>query len=293
MRTGVISMKRHISMWRVFPIAMAALIFGVAPAGWAGDDDGDSDSDSDEEIPFDEAEIFFELNDTDGDLGIHSLIDGDAWKKLVIEDPHERKMLNVRVKGRLKRQGLTEFFFESAEPVFESDDPDEVTLSPAQFFRRFPEGIYEIEGITLEGEELESEVELTHVMPAPPQPTVNGLPFAEQCDDEEPGFDITETSAPVTIAWPEVTSSHPDPDGPGAGVQPPVDVEINNYQVVVEVETEDGFEAELSVTLPPDVRSMTVPEEFIALGEEFKYEILAREESFNQTAIESCFALEE
>ena len=44
----------------------------------------------DEEIPFDEAEIFFELNNTDGDLGIHALIDGEPWKRLEIEDPNER-----------------------------------------------------------------------------------------------------------------------------------------------------------------------------------------------------------
>ena len=31
---------------------------------------------AEEEIPFDEAELFFELNDTDGDLGIHGKIDG-------------------------------------------------------------------------------------------------------------------------------------------------------------------------------------------------------------------------
>jgi hypothetical protein len=36
---------------------------------------------------------------------------------------------------------------------------------------------------------------------------------------------------------------------------------------------------------------MTVPAEVIALGDEFKFEILAREQSFNQTAIESCFVL--
>ena len=37
---------------------------------------------------------------------------------------------------------------------------------------------------------------------------------------------------------------------------------------------------------------MTVPAEFIALGDTFKYEVLAREESFNQTATESCFVLD-
>jgi hypothetical protein len=37
---------------------------------------------------------------------------------------------------------------------------------------------------------------------------------------------------------------------------------------------------------------MSIPAEFLALGDEFKYEILAREESGNQTAVESCFMIE-
>jgi hypothetical protein len=59
---------------------------------------------------------------------------------------------------------------------------------------------------------------------------------------------------------------------------------------VVEAETEDAVSV-LSVILPPDTTSLTIPEEFIALADEFKYEVLAREESFNQTAVESCFVL--
>ncbi len=39
--------------------------------------------------------------------------------------------------------------------------------------------------------------------------------------------------------------------------------------------------------------TVTIPPEFIDLGDEFKYEVLAREESFNQTAIESCFVIVE
>jgi hypothetical protein len=45
------------------------------------------------------------------------------------------------------------------------------------------------------------------------------------------------------------------------------------------------------VILPPGETSMTIPEEFLALADEFKYEVLVREESFNQTAVESCFVL--
>ena len=268
-------------------MAMSAAIVsvaltGVSPVTFAEHEEED-------EIPFDEAHLFFELNNTDGDLGIHALIDGGPWKKLVIEAPDDRKILNVKVKNRLRRQGLTEFFFESAEPTFDE-------LAPQQFFARFPAGIYEIEGRTLDWQELESETELTHVMPAPPEPLVNGSPAASQCDEEEEGFDITETTAPVTISWPAVAMSHPEADGAGAGVQPPVPVEIVNYEVVVEVELEiDGeeFSSVMSAIVPPDVTSMTIPADFLGQGDEFKYEVLARESSYNQTATESCFALVE
>jgi hypothetical protein len=37
---------------------------------------------------------------------------------------------------------------------------------------------------------------------------------------------------------------------------------------------------------------MTIPAEFLLQTDTFKYEVLAREESFNQTAVESCFIFE-
>ena len=278
--------KMIMSMWKLALLLpfVATFIFGVTVLEIRASGDED-------ELPFAEAHLFFELNNTDGDLGIHALIDGEAWKRLIIEDTRERKMLDVKVKSRLRRQGLTEIFFESAEPTFDE-------LAPQEFFNRFPPGIYEIEGMTLEGDELESETELTHVMPAPPQATVNGVPMALQCDDEEPGYDATKVNGddPVIIAWPAVTMSHPDPDGGGAAVQPPVPVTIHNYEIVVEVELDvngEEFSSVFSAVLPPDATSFTVPAEIIALGNTFKYEVLAREESYNQTAVESCFVLEE
>jgi len=231
------------------------------------------------ETEFAEAHVFFELNNTDGDLGIHALIDGDPWKRMRIEDQNERRILDVKVRGRLRRQGLTEIFFESAEPSF--DD-----LSPEEFFDRFPEGTYDIEGITLEGDELDSETEISHAMPAPA--TVTSFAYDSDCDDE----DSVAVSKPVTIAWDPVTRTHPGLGDPRNST----DISIFNYQVVVETELEiDGeeFASVLSIILPPGVTEMTIPDEFIEQGDEFKYEILAREESFNQTAIESCFVLDE
>ena len=272
-------MARHRGMLLSAAMKCAVFLLGAtASMAWAK---GGHDK-NDVEIPFAEAFIFFELNNTDGDLGIHGKLDGGPWTKVQIEDHKERRVMSVRTRGRFWRQGITELFFESAEPPFDE-------LTPEKFFRRFPEGTYDIEGLSQDGEELESETELTHVMPAPPVPTVNGAAMAEQCDDEEPGYDAPELTAPVVISWADVTMSHPD-----LGTRD-VDVTIVNYQVVVETDVEidvgEEFTTVFSVVLPPGVTSMTVPAEFLAQSDSFKYEVLAREETYNQTAIESCFDL--
>ena len=110
------------------------------------------------------------------------------------------------------------------------------------------------------------------------------------CDDEEtvPSVD----GDTVTISWAAVTMSHPDLGGKAI-----VPVTIHNYEVVVERELEvngEEFASVFSIILPPGQTSMTIPAEFLGPGdgEKFKYEVLAREESFNQTAVESCFVLE-
>ena len=244
-----------------------------------------ADDHDDDEIPWDVAEVFCELNNTDGDLGIHALVDGGPWKHMKIYDANERRMLSVSARGRLRRQGVTEIFFESAEPTFDE-------LAPEDFFARFPEGTYEVEGVTLEGDELESDTEITHAMPAPPVPTVNDIAAAEQCDDGEPDFDAPLIVADeYVIAWDPVTTTHPTLGSPRGAPG----LVIANYQVVVEAEFDVGgeeFASIFSVILPPDVTEMTIPAEFMEQAGEFKYEVLAREESWNQTAIESCFLTE-
>lgn len=269
-------MMRHISILPVLLVAVMVLVLAVSiPVGWAQ-----------KECGFDEAHIFFELNNTDEDLGIHALIDGDAWEQLWIEGPGrgEDPMLDVVVEGRLREQGLTEFFFESTEPTFDE-------LSPEEFFARFPEGQYGIGGITLDGDRPECTVELSHVMPAPPVVYVNGQPAAEDCDAEE--LPVFYRYMPVFISWEPVMWSHPDSDGGGAGVQPPVEVTIHNYEVVIGI---DDTPWKTSTILSPDETSFRVPREILTMAEfdddgeaEFKFEVLVREDNWNQTAVESCF----
>ncbi len=218
----------------------------------------------------DDAELFFELNDTDGDLGIHALIDGGPYTRLEIEDPNGREILAVSARGRLARQGLTELCLESAEPTFDE-------LAPEAFFARFPEGVYEIEA-SANGQEFEGDAELSHVLAAPASGiTVAGMPAAENCDAE----DLPIVSGdPVVIDWPPVTESHPEIGEPG-------DVEIVRYQFFVE-----QGDTKFGVDLPPSVTEFLVPSAFIGLGGTLKFEIIARTSTGNNTAVESCFLIE-
>jgi len=258
-QSGVINMIKNI-----FSLAAIAapLLLGLSTStSWAGDE---------AEVPFTVGKLFFQLNDTDGDLGIHMKVDGEPWKHLSIEDARGRRMLNIRARGRLRRQGLTELAFESAEPTFDE-------LTPAEFFARFPEGVYDIEGITLSGEERENEVTITHVLPAPPVGlAVSGIAAPDDCDEGV----VPIVGNPVVLSWDAVTTSHPDIGKPG-----PVDV--TRYELAVEIEGDSTLK--LEVDLPPDLTSLEIPPGFINQGEEFKFQVLVTDAGGNETSSESCF----
>lgn len=213
---------------------------------------------------FAEAELFFELNDTDGDLGLHASIDGEPWTELTIEN-----WLEISVDRELRSQGLTQLSFESAEPSFDE-------LDPADFFRRFPEGRYRIQGRSTEGGRMESTAVLSHVLAArPANVMVNRVRAAASCDDPLPTV-----IAPVLIDWDPVTRSHPE-----IGKQGPITV--SDYQLFVE-----GDGVSLSLDLEPTVTQFEVPASVTDLGgKEFKFEIIVRTTAGNNTAVESCFRL--
>ena len=222
---------------------------------------------------FEVADLYFELNDTDGDLGLHGRIDGDPWQLLEIEGPGDSQNLRVSAFGPLRQQGMTELFFESAEPAFDE-------LPPEAFFARFPEGAWEISGVTLDGEEIESTDRLRHVLPAPPgNVRIGGVPAAESCDAEP----LPVVAEPVVVSWDAVTSSHPEIGRNGH-------IAVTSYELVVE--REEPSPLIFKVDLPPEVTEFEVPEGFTSLGDAFKFEIVVREQSGNQTAVESCFEVE-
>ena len=99
------------------------------------------------------------------------------------------------------------------------------------------------------------------------------MPAAEDCDAAV----LPEVSGPVLIDWDPVTKSHPEIGKRGR-------VRISRYQFFVE---KGAFK--LSVDLPPTVTEFEIPPSITAGGGVFKFEVIARTSTGNNTAIESCF----
>ena len=217
-------MKRYKRLLSLCLIAVAALTLEIdVSKSWADE----------HEIPFDEAKVFVELNDTDGDLGFHALIDGEAWKLLNIVDPNDVVLLEIQNAGSLRQQGLTELSFESVEPSFDE-------LSPESFFDRFPEGEYEISGLSIDGGAMRGATDLTHVMPAPP---IILSPIPADCDSP-----TAVERGDLTITWEAVTTSHPMI---GKDDQ---NIKIVGYEVFVEREGPTPSHSQVpftSIHLPP------------------------------------------
>ena len=224
--------------------AAAALVAATAtPAAWAG--------------TLDEAEIRIEINATDGDAGIQVFLDGEGWDTMVMTSPNGVEF-SVVAENSIGMQGITEFFFESAEPSFEEQSLEEL-------LELFPEGFYRFRGRTTEGKMLTGKARLTHALPdAPVQVSpING----EEVDPEDAVF-----------TW-EVVA-----DPPGS--------EIVGYEVVIECEVPEF--TKLSALVGAAVTSITVPPEVLGQedADECKWEVLAIEDSGNQTISETEFGIQ-
>ena len=76
-----------------------------------------------------------------------------------------------------------------------------------------------------------------------------------------------------------MTTSHPE-----VGKAGPVTISL--YQLFVE-----RAGVKLSLDLPPTVTRFEIPTSITSLGRDFKFEIIARTSTGNNTAIESCFLM--
>jgi hypothetical protein len=217
-------------------------------------------------LTFTAADVFFELNDSDGDLGIHATTNSTTpWQLMKIIGP-TGLLMEFTTRPELSVQGMSQVDFESAEPPFDE-------LPPSRFFRRYPEGRYAIVGHGLSGERIKSYANLSHVMAAPPgNVLLNGVRAARSCDDPLPTV-----VPPVTITWDPVTTSHPRIGKSG-------NVRIARYQIFVE-----GGTMKVSADLTPTTTQFDIPLPATQGAQELKWEIIAQTSTGNNTAIESCF----
>lgn len=232
---------------------------------------------------FDETKVLVEINATDGDAGFHALLDGDAWNEVRIDTPDGKKVFEEKAKDSLLEQGLTENFFESAEPLCRPDpeEPDEAVVPLAEFLGRFPAGAYSFSGKSNEGDKLAGTAELAYDLPAAP----DILSFDGTLITWTAGTDLGNCNDPTLVA-----------DGV---IADPAAVPLVGWEVVVEPADEEAVEPlrVFSVQLPASASSVTVPAEFMLAYlddgvTEFKVEVGAIEASGNQTFSEEEFEVE-
>jgi hypothetical protein len=193
----------------------------------------------------DEAEFFIEYNASDKDAGVQVFLDGEGWDWLEIYNPAGKKIYRFNVDNDAKKIGMTELFFESSEPSFDA-------LPFADLLKLYPEGEYEFSGQMINGDKFESKTKFTHMVPAAPVVS----PKAHSVVDPKN----------TVISWKPVTK--------------PKGINIVSYQVIVE--RNDPLRV-LDVTLPPTARKIQIPAEFLEYDTPYQFEVLAKEESRNQT----------
>lgn len=232
------------------PVAFAALI-GIAIGSPLG-------AGAQPVVPLKEAKLNIEHNATDHDTGFQGAIDSEGWKELTVTGP-DGVVLQLEGRGKLRQLGLTELFFESVEPE-NADVPINRLLST------LPEGNYKISGTVAGSDDgiTSGTALLTHNIPRGPvllsPPEGARVPVAD-----------------LVMRWSPVTKTIKG-----------TNVKIISYQLIVEKDTPPerhmiGKPGSLSMYLPPSVTRMTVPRGFLEPAARYDWEVLAIEESGNQT----------
>ena len=183
----------------------------------------------------------------------------EGWKSCEISRPDGSHLVTVAAtitdNGSAGTNGLTELFIESAEPSFADQ-------SLAELLDLFPAGKYDYDCVTIDDKSLKGSAQLTHKLPATPDPTPQFL-----------------SGGGVQITWPPVTAPF-EPRGQA--------VVVVAYEIIVE-RLSDGRKFDITLGALPSNNRVTVPQEFITPNTQYKVEVLAIEASGNQTIGEEEF----
>jgi hypothetical protein len=253
--------KRIVIVLVIASMLPAMLLTGIrADVLWNGSgSDASAAEPRREVIALKEAKLNIEHNATDLDTGFQGAIDSEGWQHLNIKGPNG-ELLSFEGSGELGQLGLTELFFETVEPE-NADVPLEELLAT------LPAGNYTISGKAMENGESLGKTSgvawLTHDIPAGPALLT-------------PAQGATVPVTGLVASWGRVDETITgDP------------VTIIAYQLIIEkdvpVHPHMIGKFGLSIYVPATVTSMAVPDGFLEPGTAYKWEVLAIEESGNQT----------
>jgi hypothetical protein len=227
--------------------------------------DGDS-------VEISDAKLYIEYQATDGDMGVHGLFDDHGWSELCVFDPNGQLVLHVNPQSALGDLTMAGIFFESREPLLEE-------YSYEDLMANFPEGEYTVVGTNHDGTGLTGAALFSHSVPNPPvivSPVVVEEDMADEAVVSVDGLvveweDVTETimGDPVTITGYEIIITNVDSEDPHGMSRPIFDVHV-----------------------AADRNSLSVPVEFLEPGTLYEIEVLALEESGNQTISVGFFTTE-
>ncbi|MGH2621167.1 MAG: hypothetical protein ACRDHG_11450 [Anaerolineales bacterium] len=217
--------------------------------------------------------MIVEYNSTDNDIGVHGAFDDHGWSELCVYDPDGTLVLAVKPQGRLKDLTMAGIFFESREPPGSE-------FSFADLKAAFPEGQYQVRASSFDGSGLTGSATFTHDVPAPPI-----ISFPMLADDEANTGDAVVSNTELVITWEDVSQTVE-----GAPVV------ITGYEVIVTKVAHDdpnGFSRPIfDVHVSADRNSITVSAEFLEADTVYELEVLALEQSGNQTITVGFFKTE-
>ena len=258
-------------------VACVLLLMGVSMAGRApaqSEDRGSGCSPANgTPASFEAVRLYVEYNATDNDLGVHGAVDAEAYSELCIYRPDGTLILAIKPHGPLQDLMLSGIFFESREPPVSKFAFDDLANT-------FPEGEYNVVGATTTGQTLTGFATFTHRIPAAPR--ITSPPLAH---DEEHADEAAVPAELLQIAWEEVTQTvQGDP------------VTITGYEVTItDVERKDPnsfSQPAFDVHLLADRHTLSVSPEFLEPHTLYELEVLALEESGNQTITSGFFVTE-
>ena len=219
-------------------------------------------------VPLKEAKFIIEHNATDHDTGFQGAVDSEGWDRLELIGP-QGVVLHFEGRGALGKLGLTELFFETVEPE-NKDVPIKELLAD------MPAGAYTYKGhVMIHGEstgESEGTATFSHTIP-------NGPALLTPANGATVGLEG------LVMSWGAVTQSLEGKP-----------VKIIGYQLIVQKSGDPHPRMigkwGLSMYLPPSILSMAIPRAFLEPRTKYVWEVLAIDESGNQTLSSGDFATE-